>query len=230
MNLWYLNCHNVAIHDSFAVLEWLAELDAEEQLPNGANREHVVLVGDSAGELCGAVPVFSNLVGFERYKGGNLCAVLSSLVRDRLDTNLESCKLAVSIDAQFLVYPLLFAGKRFTQFHKMDGWMLPGEVLKWFVISYLGCTGEEVKQRMNDRRIAPLLAGVEKFPRTVIFIGGRDALYEGCVEMRSQLEVAGVSHLFVEYPREIHGFLDRNTKASAHSFQVITDELSKLDD
>ena len=199
----------VPVYDVFDGLRWIASKPSLD-IFSDADLSKVILVGDSA--------------------GGNLCMVLSTLVRDGLGADLKPLGLGIKIEKQVLLYPGFFLERFIGVSGPADGAFLRRPVYDFFVTSYVpGATYKE-KQMLIDseRRLCPLVAGFHKLPKTIILSGTADGLHTQnvfaveCIRKTGTTEVA-----FHVYQNNGHAFFIAGNllKAAVDALKVITTEI-----
>ncbi len=128
--------------------------------------------------------------------GGNLSAVTAQQLAGK-----DGPKVAF----QVLIYPVLDAtlsNPSITE-HGAD-YMLPPEMLSWFLDSYTA-DWKDVK----DPRMSPMFGeNIDKLPKTYILTAGFDPLINDGEIYTEKLQNAGVDVTYRNYPGQIHGFVN----------------------
>lgn len=193
-----------AVHDCMDALKWVGS--KPEALKHVDYTKGIVVAGDSA--------------------GGNFACVMSSLVRDGLDSDLTLLQVPVPrISQQILVYPVLFtrldADKVATAGRSS---FLPTPMLQWYVKSYAPDLDES--KDVSERRMAPGVAGYEKMPPTIFFSAGNDLLRFDSFTAHEQMLQAGVESTHHHIPHVPHGFLTFHfLPSSAEGIKTISKSL-----
>jgi acetyl esterase len=197
-----------AVHDCYDVLRWIHDpLRSGSVLPHNVDRSRIVLAGDSA--------------------GGNLACVLSSLVRDGLDSNLKPNAIHIRIAHLVLFYPVLFLSSsdrsnttRYNQIRKPKEFINP-KMGRWFLSSYLPDldSSSDPSQRLvylsqTERRLNPFAvttvgggSGAENLPPTTIVSAELDMLHYENRIAAEMLQKAGVPCVLRHYTNVVHGFV-----------------------
>jgi acetyl esterase len=186
--------------------------------------------------------------------GGNLAAVVSILVRDRLDADLNPVPTdttsKVSIAHQLLVYPGLFPLKptasaiRFKEAH-----FIPSFTRDFFTHAYLTAPARvkfpeatsdkerRIALEQSDFRISPFLApgGLSGLPSATIITAGFDPLLDEGKDYADQLRSAKVAVDHINFEAMPHGFwqaavlgLPEQSKAVAWSIAAVNKALGEV--
>ena len=178
------------LQDCYATMRWI--FDSEQscaKLPTSSDRSRVVLMGDSA--------------------GGNLACVLATLARDGLTADLVGGAPALPICHLILIYPWLLVpaeklGLSPDALKEMVAF-IPETVLSWFRASYLRDEAVD-RDRGVDRRVCPLVAGVEGLPPITLISADLDVLRHDSRFMAEELRNSGAAHVYRHYEGVPHGF------------------------
>jgi acetyl esterase len=101
--------------------------------------------------------------------GGNIAFVIYTLIRDNLDANLNHSFINICVKNLYLICPFLFIGPYIDDFNKTS--ILTVDFIKYFINAYLPS-----KNMLLDRRVCPIIAGIDKLPNTVLFVSNDDVL------------------------------------------------------
>lgn len=143
---------------------------------------------------------------FGESAGANLVLVASTLWRDKLNAELEpSDDLAnLTIKAQISDYPTLClpyaTPSSYTHGRNL---VIPFYAMRWYRNSYL--PEEKRAELFKDRRVCPLLAGMDNLPKTLHMYVGYDPLVD---ENHKLAEVLAESNTDADskfYPQHVHG-------------------------
>lgn len=160
-----------AVKDAFSAYEWV--LQNTEML--GVDRERIGIAGDSA--------------------GGNICAVLSIMLRDG---NKKSPRL------QLLFYPVVTADITFpSQRELSEGYFLTGTLSAWFMRQYMK-TPADLSSPYFSVLDADRLSGL---PETIIFTAEFDPLRDQGEAFIARLKASGTSATGIRALGMIHGFV-----------------------
>ncbi|MGA8258369.1 MAG: alpha/beta hydrolase [Nocardioides sp.] len=167
-----------AVDDAIAAVTWaadhLAELGGNDVLAVG---------GDSA--------------------GGNLSAVVSQMLRDR-------------VRAQLLIYPgTHMAGDYASRTENAEGYFLDMPTMEWFMQHYVGADVD-----LDDVRHSPFLGELEGLPPAIVVTAEFDPLRDEGEAYAAMLEKAGVSVEVVRYDGLVHGFIDMGLMSAAAAAAV----------
>ena len=162
-----------AVEDALAAVTWasdhLAELGGGDVLAVG---------GDSA--------------------GGNLSAVASQVLRDR-------------VHAQVLLYPAVhMAGDYPSRTENGEGYFLDMATMSWFGQHYLGSGAD-----LLDVRHSPILGEFDGAPRALVVTAEYDPLRDEGEAYADALAAAGVHVDRVRYDGLVHGFIDMGVMSPA---------------
>ena len=162
-----------AVEDALAAVTWasdhLAELGGGDVLAVG---------GDSA--------------------GGNLSAVASQVLRDR-------------VHAQVLLYPAVhMTGDYPSRTENGEGYFLDMATMEWFGRHYLGESAE-----LDDVRHSPILGDLAGVPRALVVTAEYDPLRDEGEAYADALAAAGVAVDRVRYDGLVHGFIDMGVMSPA---------------
>lgn len=153
--------------------------------------------------------------------GANLALCLATLIRDGLDANLEQAGEAertMKVHKLVLVYPVLFAmsqdeeadaklQKDFVEEVRQNDYLiLSYPIYEGYNGFYLGKDRAKRKElERSDRRVSPILAGMQDLPPTLIITAGDDFLSFQSDALEKALKEANtpVEHVTYEQP---HGF------------------------
>ncbi|GBG27655.1 Tuliposide A-converting enzyme 1, chloroplastic [Hondaea fermentalgiana] len=162
--------------------------------------------------------------------GGNFALVIASLLRDGLDADLRPNEFP-QLRAQHLVliYPALYYIPDVGDIEIQDThYVLTRPTLAFFVDSYVPGGVEERKKALQDRRLSPLVAGIEGLPRCTVVTASDDALRptgEKLIELLEEADMpvkpirANATHGFI-----VHQFLEEAVRCK----QEIFDDLAYL--
>ncbi|HSW14747.1 MAG TPA: alpha/beta hydrolase [Solimonas sp.] len=127
--------------------------------------------------------------------GGNLSAVVSQMVRDG----------GPALCHQLLLYPATdFATETESRRRLAEGYFLTAPLMRWFGDQY---TPDPAVR--SDPRVSPLRApDLEGLPSATVLVAGYDPLRDEGVAYAERLSAAGVATELIEYPGQIHGFLN----------------------
>jgi len=127
--------------------------------------------------------------------GGNLAAVVSIAARDA--SNLP-------IVFQLLIYPATDQhGNTLSHAENGKGYMLTRETMAYFAGHYI-----PDKSHYKDWRASPLLhPNLANLPPALIITAGFDPLRDEGAAYAKRLTDAGVHASYVNFPRQIHGFI-----------------------
>ncbi|KAH9261926.1 hypothetical protein BASA81_000582 [Batrachochytrium salamandrivorans] len=173
-----------AVHDSLDVLKWIA---TKPQVLSGLDLSGgIVVAGDSA--------------------GGNLACVMSSLCRDGLDSDLTPLAegTAPKIAAQLLFYPWLLMRVDQSHLENQPRNFLPEPVLNWFGLSYY--PQFKPNEDCQERRLAPVAAGFQGLPKTIMITAGRDILKFDNAAAVTKMKEQGVDVTHLACEDMMHGF------------------------
>ena len=143
-----------AVFDAFDAYRWLSSRPDDFPVEN-VDFSSVSLSGDSS--------------------GGNLCLVISTLVRDGLGPDLKPLPFgfpSLRIAHQVLMYPMLFAHhlvRADQPVRAADMPIIPGPVLEFFKRAYVDDDDLDRLIR-EDRRLCPLIAGFHSLPHTILIL------------------------------------------------------------
>ncbi|KAH9261925.1 hypothetical protein BASA81_000581 [Batrachochytrium salamandrivorans] len=173
-----------AVHDSLDVLKWIAtkpEVLSGLDLSGG-----IVVAGDSA--------------------GGNLACVMSSLCRDGLDSDLTPLAEGTvpKIAAQVLFYPVMFMKVDQSLLVNVPRYFLAVPIANWFTLSYYPTYNPHVD--CQERRVAPVAAGFQGLPRTILVSAGQDLLHFENDLAAAKMKEQGVDITHLAYKTMPHGF------------------------
>jgi len=159
-----------AAEDAYAATGWLHEHASEI----GGDATRLVVAGDSA--------------------GGNLCAVVTLMARDRGGPPLA---------AQLLLYPVLDHKFDTSSYREnAEGYFLTTAQMRWYWKQYLGPDGDGASPYASPLR-APDLRGL---PPAWIVVAGNDPLRDEGLAYGRRLEEAGVQTAVRCYDGMFHGF------------------------
>ncbi|AXQ28309.1 alpha/beta hydrolase [Solimonas sp. K1W22B-7] len=127
--------------------------------------------------------------------GGNLSAVVSQWVRDS----------GPKISHQLLIYPATdFAAETESRRSRSEGYFLTAGLMRWFGDQYTPDTSVR-----NDPRVSPLRAtDFRGLPPATVLVAGYDPLYDEGLAYAARLREAGVAVEVLDYPGQIHGFIN----------------------
>lgn len=183
-----------AVHDAYAVAEWVAD-DSRPLHPalRLGDRGRVVLGGESA--------------------GGNLAAVVSLLAAKGVESNGLSTDRSLKFQHQLLVYPPMLVPEPLpaSRVAGTSAYVLPKYVSEFFEAAYLG-EDKARRQRLmsEDPRVNPGLATLEqlgRMPGTTFVSAEQDPLLDEGRDFAAKLKRAGVAVSEVHYRGMPHGFL-----------------------
>lgn len=191
-------------------MDFLRWCTCEESEKYGLNQKEIILVGESA--------------------GGNLAAVASSLIRDKLDAHLSPTNDwdGVKVLHQVILYGCFFVTPLMPSMqHLIDEtrhyYFLSKPVVEFFFNAYIPVFDREIL--MADRRVAPFLAGLEDLPSTTIFCGSDDPLYDENVLYASSLMNCSLH----QFEGTIHGFMTfDNLPEAGDGFNLLANDLEFL--
>jgi acetyl esterase len=157
--------------------------------------------------------------------GGNLAAVVSILVRDGLDADLNpvptEATSKVAIAHQLLVYPVTFPSKPTPSAQQFkDGYIIPSYTMDFFYDAYLTAparvkipeAASDSERRavleQSDFRISPFLApgGLSGLPSATVITAGLDPLLDEGRDYVDQLRSAKVAVEYFNFETMPHGF------------------------
>jgi acetyl esterase len=178
------------ITDCYDALVWLTSDRVKPHIPAHVDVSQLILAGDSA--------------------GGNFTAVLSSLVRDRLDVNLRPTNKLdhvhivhqVVIYGAFFHHPLLPSMLELAE-EKRTFSFLSRDCVHCFAAYY--APNNDASLLALDRRCAPMLAGTAGLPRTTVFTAD-DPLKDENLLYVQQLTTNNVPVKHVHYDH-CHGYM-----------------------
>mmetsp|Transcript_15510 Transcript_15510/g.49475 ORF Transcript_15510/g.49475 Transcript_15510/m.49475 type:complete len:391 (-) Transcript_15510:307-1479(-) len=180
-----------AVYDSYDVFQWLASPESHGVLPpDVADRENIVVAGDSA--------------------GGNLTLVLGSLLKDNLRADLAPASpemQSLKIKALGLFYPAVMLAKPVkSMLENTNGVILKPWQMKWFDMAYLG-NGDTKDLKRTDRRVCALNNSLDGLPPVVIASAGKDPLRDESFVLEQCLKSAGIDVVHFTAKSSPHGFL-----------------------
>lgn len=110
----------------------------------------------------------------------------------------------LNLMAQVLIYPILTSDLLLERYEQSpDKHLLSYGNMQWFLEQYL------VEEDKSNVLISPLQAkDLQGLPKTLIMTAEFDALCQEGKEYAEKLIDSGVSVVYKEYPKVIHGFLD----------------------
>ena len=191
----------LAVVDSYKAMEWVFDTSIGEATTRADLSDGLVLMGDSA--------------------GGNLALCLATLVRDSLDTNLNQTEATkdIKISKLILAYPVLFSlsndeevetqlQKEFVEEVRQNDYLiLSYPIYEGYNAAYLG--RDRAKRReleRTDRRISPMLAGLNDLPPILLVTGADDFLAIPAKAFEDKLKESNTVVEHVSYDRQPHGF------------------------
>jgi acetyl esterase len=166
------------LDDAVAATRWAAE--HVDRL--GADRDRLVVAGDSA--------------------GGNLAAVVAQVWRE------EPVHGRVPLAAQLLIYPVVDLedddGDRYpSRREHADGYVFTGDDLRWFGRHYVGTVEDR-----SDPRLSPINGDLAGVPPAVIVTAEYDPLRDEGEAYATALAEAGVPVEHRRFDGLIHGFFE----------------------
>ena len=171
------------VEDVFDVLTWLADPASHAVVPPSADRQRVVLMGESA--------------------GANLAACASLMWRDRQPQG-------VTVAHQVLFSPCLptrpLRPSR-TDPLRANGAFLPAWLMLWMEAQYAG-SGMSVDELSRKAYANPLAAStLAGLPPLTGVVGGAEGLLDEGVELFEAVKAAGVDAEWREYEHGYHAFV-----------------------
>ncbi|PPE75873.1 alpha/beta hydrolase [Solimonas fluminis] len=127
--------------------------------------------------------------------GGNLSAVVSQLCRGT----------GPALSHQLLIYPATdFAAETESRRTRAEGYFLTAELMRWFGDQY---TPDPAVR--GDPRVSPLRAAdFRNLPPATVLVAGYDPLCDEGLAYAGRLREAGVPVEVLDYPGQIHGFIN----------------------
>ncbi len=129
-------------------------------------------------------------------RGGNLAAVL---MHDLAEAGLPLPR------AQLLIYPALDARLDTASMRALrEGYILPRARIDWFLDHYMPAGQDRLQPRFSAC-FTPHMAGQ---PQALILVAGHDPLRDEGIAHAEALRAAGTPARLIEYPGQIHAFLN----------------------
>lgn len=152
--------------------------------------------------------------------GGNFAAVTALAARSGIVRQMP--------DVQILIYPCVdMTGSQPSHAALGEGYMLTGEMYRWFAQNYAGTFAD-----LKDWRLSPLFAeDLSGLPPAIILYAGFDPLRDEAVAYANRLKGHGVKVQTLFFPRQIHGFMTMGAVFAdvAIGLERITGALRQLD-
>eukprot|EP00516_Mucochytrium_quahogii_P001228 CAMPEP_0203758924 /NCGR_PEP_ID=MMETSP0098-20131031/11823_1 /ASSEMBLY_ACC=CAM_ASM_000208 /TAXON_ID=96639 /ORGANISM=" , Strain NY0313808BC1" /LENGTH=342 /DNA_ID=CAMNT_0050651603 /DNA_START=433 /DNA_END=1461 /DNA_ORIENTATION=- len=200
-----------AILDSYDVIQWLATDESLKHIPASAERKKIVCMGESA--------------------GGNICVVISGLVKDNLDAKLSTAAESmsrVSIGFCISLNPACmphFATKSAVE--NTEAMLIRYSSVKWFMDSYVPLSIRGTA--LEDRRVNLFKIPLQKFPRTTVVSSGRDPFTDENFVFVEKLKAANVNINHMHFPKGVHGgFLFAWEKERKKIFATLAAEVKDM--